>query len=332
MRRRRIAIALAMLLCAPVLALRLEAGEQAPAVLLADSAGGPVRYDPPKQGSERSYVSVLVFLDPLQEYSRKVVRELRKMLEGEPEIAARIRPLLIAAVRPSEARRESFRALLPADSAIPRAFDLDLTVRKRYGVIALPTTFVVHPNGEIAAVLPGRSASYRPRLLGAIRDCLGIEVEVEETRDPGQVKAQRRRNLAKRMIQEGRFAEAASQIEVALGYLPDDTELRLLLGELKLDLGEGKAAAELFGKVLAGYPDRREARVGVAKARVLAGEDEEAGKSLRKEILRPHADPAIFYFLGMVTEREGDAAKAATYYRKAYERLRRARGRDYPWR
>jgi tetratricopeptide (TPR) repeat protein len=313
------------LLVAPVFAERLHAGERAPGLRLKGPSGETVRFEPPKEGTTTKGVTVVIFVRPDQEASRSVLREVRTLLEAEKKLAQEVRTIAVASGELTAENVAQLRASLPADGPIAAALDPDRKVRLLYGVIAIPTTFVVGRDGEIASVDPGRSAAYRVRLLASLRRCLGIAVEEEPQGMPASKRAGRSRNLAESLISKGRLEEAAALLEKARSDAPDDAALLVLLGQVRLLLEQGDAAAGSFRAALKAVPDSRPARAGLAMALSLGEPTEEAEKRLRKEAVRPHSDPDLYYYLGRLLERRGDHQKAAEAYRRAYERLKRTR-------
>lgn len=315
----RIAIVVLVLL-SPVFAGRLEAGESAPGFDLGDGQGAKAAFDP---GSCKSgEATLIVFLDPEQEASRDVAKEVARLLAGDEALGKAVRGIVIATSLPEGDKGEAVRQRLVAGGKLALGIDGEGAVRRSYGVIVMPTTFVVGKGGAIAAVLPGRSATYRSRLGDALRKVLGLDAAPERPA-PEAAQSSRRLKLAQALIARGRWAQAAEQLEKAREQGPADEALLVLLGEVRLELGEGSAAEECFSKALEVAPKSKPARVGLAIAKALGPDKEEAEKLLRAEVRRPHADPGLWYGLGRLLEERGEFKEAAACYRKAYERLKR---------
>ena len=307
---------------------RLEAAERAPGFALPGLLGGEVKFEPPAAApAPTDPASVLVFIDPAQEQSLTALSDLRDCLGRMESGAARVRSLAIVSGAPDAAAVESLKARLPERGPVTGVLDPQRTAYEAYGVIALPTTFVVDPAGIIAAVLPGRSAGYGQRLEAALRTTLGLPpareagpAESAETR-----KVQRLRKLAAELAAERRYAEAAKLLEEARALLPGDAELAVAHGEALLDVPDAAGAAAAFRRAQEIAPALRAAKAGIAKAAAL-GDDVETAEKLLREVTRvPGADPGCSYYLGRVLERRAEFQGAAAAYREAFERLRRGR-------
>ncbi len=313
---------------------RLEAEDTAPGFELSGVSADTVRYSPPDKtsntqsdGGEPSPgdrpVTVMLFVDPTQDNSIAALSDVKAFLKRHPDLVARIRAVAIAS-GDDEGLLDALKSRLPPGQPVEGALDPDRAVFRAYGVIALPTTFIVRPVGTIALVLPSRSASYRKRLADGVRRALGIEVPEEAAvaeEDPETKRVTRLTTLAAELAAEGRLAQAAVQLESARKLRPADAAVLVQLGEVRLALGEAEAAKEAFGAVLATDPKHRGARRGRAKSIALGDDLDAAEKALRKELIRPPSHSSLYYFLGRVLERKGEPKKAAAAYRQAYERL-----------
>ena len=318
MMRRAGLAALALLLCAPVVAQRLEAGEAARPFELNAPDGSTIRFEPgAAQGAE---VTVLLFVNPTQEASRVVLSEFQKLLENEKALASRVRAIAIAACGPDSEDAKALAGQLKIRGSVQAALDADRAIRGSYGVIAMPTTFVVAKDGSIHTAVAGRSAAFRKRVLAALRDSLGIEAETAPAVDPSGGKARRHLRLAEDLLARRRFPEAAGELDAARGLESEDAGLWILAGEVRLLMDEAAAAVRVFERALALDDQSTAARVGLVKAQALATGSAESEEALRKEIRRPHSDPALRYVLGRLLEKRGEHAEAAKAYRAAFER------------
>ncbi len=306
---------------------RLNAGERAPEFELRGPSGETARYTPPRaapEGTSAGVVTILLFMDYEQELSRKALDDLSACLEKTPGPASRRIAFAIAVGGLNESNLAAFAKLLPPKGAVRAALDPKRTAYRDYGVIALPTTFVIDTGGSILSVLPGHPASYRKRIAASLRKALGIESVQEEgpRRSPEAEHARRIAKLAGTLAARGSFDLAKGQLRTAIEITPSDPGLRIQLGEVLLRLDDVKDAAGAFRKALELDPKSRTARIGLAKA-ISLGEDLEAGeKALRSELGRGKAEADLFYYLGRLLERKGDVAAAAAAYRRAYERTR----------
>lgn len=307
---------------------RLEAAERAPGFALPGLLGGEVRFEPPAAAAAAAgSASVLVFLDPAQEQSLAALSDLRDCLGRMDTGAARVRSLAIVPGTPEAAAVESLKARLPERGPVTGVLDPQRTAYEAYGVIAMPTTFVVDPAGIIASVLPGRSAGYGQRLEAALRAALGLAPALDPaaSESPEARKVQRLRKLAAELTAERRYAEAAKLLEEARALKPEDADLAVAHGEALLDVPDAAGAAAAFRRAQEITPGLRAAKAGIAKAAALGDDLETAEKLLREVTKVPGADPGCSYYLGRVLERRAEFQGAAAAYREAFERLRRGR-------
>lgn len=328
---------LALVACAALLALareRLEAGEKAPVFSLKGPAGAEVRYDPSKAegaagaSATARTATVVLFIEPGQDPSRRVVSDLNSALEGNGGLPDRLRIIVVASGRLAPEIVDALGRQFPAQARIECALDPDFEVYRGYGVISVPTTFVIGDDGVVSTVLPGASHSYRKDLLRAIRRAAGQTEETsEETAGVAPTaderKVARLKKLAEELASDRRVEEAAKTLEEARKLAPADPDLLVRLGEAYLRLSRPDAAAETFREASTAAPTNTGARRGLLKALALTAEDLAAAEqSIRSELSRPPADPPLYYYLGRLLERAGKHAEAAAAYREAFERLR----------
>jgi len=323
--RPSLALFCCMALLPPLFAGRLEAGQRAPAFALKGIDGKEVRYAP-GPGDRDSPTLVIVFVDPLQELSRRSMKDLRTLLDDDAEIGAHVRAIAVAGGKLEAETIASFSESVPATGPLRGVLDPDRKAYRLFGVIALPTTFVIDPGGRIRLVLPGHSAAYAVRLAAGIRTAAGMKEKapVAEKRTPEAKEALRLRRMAAEFVRHGRLAEGREALMKACALVPRDPAPLVLLGELELETEDAEAAESSFSKALALAPKLRSARRGHLEALALAGDPADAAQALRAELRKPPVDPALYYYLGRALERTGDPLGAAAAYRKAFERLRRA--------
>jgi len=325
-------IAASVIGLAALLGTRLGPGQRAPDVTLVGLDGEEIRYKAPAvpgagpvaADEADGTVTVVLFVRPTQQQSVTALRDLRTWCEANPAFVPRVRSIAIASGKVGATDRESLRSLLPPRTSITGALDPDREAFAGFGVVALPTTFVIASSGTIIGVLPGRSAAFPRQLDDALRGALGIEVQApsgETSGDPIEKRVARRTALARDLIARRRFDAAAEQLGEALRLRPDGVDLRVALGEVQLRLEDGEAASATFAEVLRRAPDDRRARIGAAKSLALGDDLRAAERALRAELLHPPLDSGLYYYLGAVLHRQSRHEDAAGAFLEAYERL-----------
>ena len=305
---------------------RLEAGARAPGFVLPGLHRQTVKYDPPKKGAAGSSAPLVyvVFVLPGQEASDRVLREMAGVLKGAGKWPRKVRAIAIVGGQLDDAGREKLLEAAPKGGPVEMAHDQEDKINRAFGVIALPTTFVIAPDGTVVAALPGRSAAYPKRLREASLRALGVKIEVAQGKTHEELRAARMAHAAQQLLKKRRYAQAAEEMEKACAVLPKDPDLWVMLGDIYLVVPDAKAAAERFRKALAVAPKHKRALRGLAKANSLFAEDQKAAeKQLKKQIRRPPVDPGLRYYLGRLYERQGKTKEAMAAYRRAFEELQR---------
>lgn len=110
----------------------------------------------------------------------------------------------------------------------------------------------------------------------------------------------------------GQQVQAARGLQAALERYPDQPVLLLLHAGLAANAGDTETALEDYRKVIAADPpgylsaNAREARLGVTRLQILAGEYELAEAALRPLYGRFSKDPAVNYLGGLLAFRKGE--------------------------
>ena len=222
----------------------------------------------------------------------------------------------------SEVERTALRDAASAHAFLEAGLDPDRAIYARFGVVAVPTTFVVGADGIVVSAHPGRSASSRRDADTAVRTALGLEViETPPPETEEQERARRLRAAAQDLVRRRRHAEAATVLADACALRPDDAGIATDLGDALLACGRGADAQAAYERALALEPDTRAASVGRACA-LAYGEDRDAAKvAIREALRRPPQDARLHYHQGLVLEKSGDWPAAAKAYREAFERV-----------
>ncbi len=301
---------------------RLEAGERAPDLTLRTLADEELRYEAPAGEGATGSVIVIAFLDPDQEASRRVLTDLGVVHKALPAEDPPVLWYCVVSGKMSEAETVAAQAAQKARPFLRIGVDPERTSYADFGVVALPTTFVVGADGIVLSVLPGHSSRTRKGLQAALLGALGLDLPKPETEiSPERKRALRLLAAARDLSRRGRAEEAAGRLREAAKICDDAIEVWVALGDTLLVLEEGGEALAAFDHALALDKKSRAAIVGHACA-LAYGEDADAAETaLRAALRRPPQDPRLYYHLGRVLESRGDAAGAAAAYRRAAEEL-----------
>jgi len=115
--------------------------------------------------------------------------------------------------------------------------------------------------------------------------------------------------------------DARNELNQALGYDPDDANIRLDLADIELASGNDQQALEHARAVLAKLPEHRRAKelIGIAMFRL--GSVDQA-KVMLDEALGLNPEPArVLYYLGRIDEMQGRTMEAIKRYRESAEHM-----------
>jgi tetratricopeptide (TPR) repeat protein len=175
---------------------------------------------------------------------------------------------------------------------------------------------------EVVAKL--KPESFRPWLaMGKVRQDLGENAESATCykqclrRDPPPEEAtQARKGLIRALMNDNRFSEADSQLDIARGIDPADAELLGMAAVVAQADGESASASELAGNCLEIDPTNADALLALAQVRFLDGNSQAAETLLlRADNVKPN-QVSILQLLVQVQSRLGKTQEAAATNRK----------------
>jgi tetratricopeptide (TPR) repeat protein len=224
-----------------------------------------------------------------------------------------------------------FRRLRDAkDVHEPLGLDSQRKLYGDLGVIVLPTTILIDRDWKLAHVISAYKSDYEHILNAYARHTLGLIddgqlrqelVALTFRRDRPSDKSARHRAAAKLLRETGLLDDAANELRSALEIDPGHTGTRLDLASLYLAMGRMTEADELVNAVLSENPDDRRGKLMHGVVLYHAGELDEAQRVLR-EALVLNPDPTYaHYYLGLISERKGDPARALEHFKQSLSRL-----------
>ncbi len=192
-----------------------------------------------------------------------------------------------------------------------------------FGIIAVPTTQIVSPEGILRFQLAGCPQDFLERTALAVKEKMGIATPFGKA--PGKEGAGGERpalaryvSTARRLLAKGMPSLAAGILEKALKGRAPDLEAGSLLGFILLSKGDSARAEEIFRSLAKAHPSALEPALGAAACLIAAGKLGEASAELaRLERLHPGSSRVI-YFQGLLLEKKGDLQGAAARYKKAF--------------
>ena len=203
-----------------------------------------------------------------------------------------------------------------------------------YGVLMMPTTGIVKPDGTLAGTVNGYTRAFDDEVERLTRVALGL-ISAEDAAgavvDPTAMKTEQRKK-AERSVEKARLLQKRKMTAKALAAAEEAVALdgeyaagRVLLGGMLLAASEDNAADALvhFEKALQLDPNSIDAKVGVAQVKSIQGETDAAVTLLQNAAMLNPKPEKVYFELGRVYERAGDYQNAVEAYRKALERLLR---------
>jgi len=212
----------------------------------------------------------------------------------------------------------------------PLALDFERRLYGALGLIVLPTTIVVDDQWRLAHVISSYKSDYAHVLEAYARHALGLldDAQLEQElvareyhRDRPADRVARHRAAAALLRKAGLLNDAANELHLALEIDPGDEEARLDMASLELATGRVEEASQIVADVLAADPEHRRARLLNGVVLYQAGRLDEAEAVLRELLVLDPNPVHTHYYLGLIYEAKGDAAKALEHYRQSLSRL-----------
>jgi len=196
-----------------------------------------------------------------------------------------------------------------------------------YGVIAIPSTFVINKEGKLNYCYAGYRSDFSRQMGGRVEVLLGkktieqLQAELHPARKPEvseeEKKARRYLNAGNRLLEKGMMRSAMKQYQKSAQEYPTLFEPHLHLGDIYLAQKKAEEAAVEFKRVIELKQYSAEAHAGLGDALFLQGQLEEAVKMLQIALkLNPKLAKA-HYVLGKVYEEQKHIEDALKEYKMA---------------
>ncbi len=212
------------------------------------------------------------------------------------------------------------------------ASDPDLTTYSTLGILVLPTTLIVGPDGKLAFIQDLYSRNFYTQTRAYVRFLLGeiTQDQLNAELDPGtSVKVSQARIKAERYVNMGRVlldikekAKAREALKKAVEADPTFPEPHLLLAGLCLEDRELRGAEAELGQALILCPSPREEKLLQGLTYAGQGEDGLAIAVLQKLVENnPQPPPEAYYEMGKIYEKQEKTSEALAAYQMALELL-----------
>ena len=212
------------------------------------------------------------------------------------------------------------------------ASDPDLTTYSRLGIVVLPTTLIIGPDGKLALVQDLYSRNFFTQTVAYIKFLLGeiTQSQLDAEFDPGtyaklspaRIKAERYVNFGRVLLDIKEKDKAREALEKAVEADPTFPEPHLLLAGLCLENKEVRKAGTELELALKLNPCPREGKLLQGLTYAGQGEDGLAIAVLQELVENnPEPPPEAYYELGKIYEKQNKTPEALAAYSRALELL-----------
>ncbi|UCF01282.1 MAG: redoxin domain-containing protein [Deltaproteobacteria bacterium] len=212
------------------------------------------------------------------------------------------------------------------------AGDPDLTTYSRLGIVVLPTTLIIGPDGKLAFIQDLYSRNFFTQTIAYIRFLLGeiTQAQLDAELDPGRsvkvsparIKADRYVNLGRLLLDIKEKEKAREALEKAVEADPTFPEPHLLLAGICLEDKEVRKAGTELEQALKLNPCPKEGRL--LQGLTYAGQGEDAlAIAVLQELVEnnPEPPPEAYYEIGKIYEKQKKTSEALAAYGMALKLL-----------
>jgi len=212
------------------------------------------------------------------------------------------------------------------------ASDPDLAAYSSLGILVLPTTLIIGPDGKLAFIQDLYSRNFYTQTRAYVRFLLGeiTQEQLNAELDPGtsvkvssaRIKAERYVNLGRVLLDIKEKEKARKALEKAVEADPSFPEPHLLLAGLCLEDEELRGAGAELEQALRLCPSPREEKLLQGLTYAGQGEDGLAMAVLQELVENnPEPPPEAYYEIGKIYEKQKKTSEALAAYRMALQLL-----------
>jgi len=298
-------------------------GDRVPNLAIRTIDGNQISLD-----EQKGKIIVLAFWKQDDDKSSKVLNDLSRISQEFQD-----KDVTFLAINGDKASDKQIREMaLAKEPTCFFASDPDLTTYSSLGILVLPTTLIVGPDGKLAFIQDlysrnfySHTKAYVRFLLGEItQDQLNAELEpgTSVKVSPARIKAERYVNLGRVLLDLREKAKAREALKKAVEADPSFPEPHLLLAGLCLEDKELRGAGAELEQALRLYPSPREGKLLQGLTYAGQGEDGLAIAVLQELVENnPQPPPEAYYEIGKIYEKQKKTSEALAAYQTALKLL-----------
>ena len=298
-------------------------GDRVPSISIRTIDGNQISLD-----ERKGKIIVLAFWKQDDDKSSKMLTDLSRVSQEFQDKDVTF--LAINGDRASE--RQIGEMALAKEPTCLFASDPDLAAYSSLGILVLPTTLIVGPDGKLAFIQDLYSRNFYTQTRAYVRFLLGeiTQDQLNAELDPGtfvkvspaRIKAERYVNLGRVLLDLKEKEKARGALQKAVEADPSFPEPHLLLAELCLEDKEVRKAGAELEQALRLYPSPREGKLLQGLTYVDQGEDGLAVAVLQELVENnPEPPPEAYYEIGKIYEKQEKTSEALEAYRMALQLL-----------
>jgi tetratricopeptide (TPR) repeat protein len=277
---------------------------------------------------QKGKITVLAFWKQDDEKSSKMLTDLSRISQEFQN-----KDVTFLAINGDKASDKQIREMaLAKEPTCLFVSDPDLTTYSTLGILVLPTTLIVGPDGKLAFIQDLYSRNFYTQTRAYVRFLLGeiTQAQLNAELDPGtsvklspaRIKAERYVNLGRVLLDIKEKAKAREALKKAVEADPSFPEPHLLLAGLCLEDKELRGAGAELGQALILCPSPREGKLLQGLTYAGQGEDGRAIAVLQELVENnPQPPPEAYYEMGKIYEKQKKILEALEAYQAALKLL-----------
>ena len=298
-------------------------GDRVPNLAIRTIGGDQISLD-----EQKGKIIVLAFWKQDDDKSSKMLTDLSRISQEFQDKDVTF--LAINGDRASE--RQIGEMALAKEPSFLFASDPDLAAYSSLGILVLPTTLIVGPDGKLAFIQDLYSRNFYTQTRAYVRFLLGeiTQDQLNTELDPGtavkvspaRIKAERYVNLGRVLLDLKEKEKARGAFQKAVEADPSFPEPHLLLAGLCLEDKEVRKAGTELEQALKLNPCPKEGKLLQGLTYAGQGEDGLAIAVLQELVENnPEPPPEAYHQIGKIYEKQNNTSEALAAYRMALQLL-----------